>query len=447
MEELRIAAQFAASVKYRDLPEAVIERAKLILLDSVGLMLAGGQEERVKRMTFAIRKRGSIGRSTVFGDRLPADAADAAMINGVSAAAHVLDEGHKYARGHVATYVLPAIWAIAEEQEKSGAELLAAFVSGYEIAARMGIGCRVRESMHPSGTWGTVGAAASVAAMLGMPVDQIEACMNASAPLTLATSWDAAVKGATVRDLYSGYNGHTGIWAVRWVQAGFTGFDEAVEEVFGRVASEHFEASALADGLGSRWEILSNYFKVHACCRNFQAGIDAALRLHPLLHVDPEMVDSILVETYSDPARDNVNPDPQNELAAKESLPVSLALTLVHGRCDQSVFALDKVFDPQISRLAHKVKVVCDPEMEALLPEKRPVRLTVKLVGGQTLTEYEAIALGDPAKPITNADLVAKYRACADPVIGQGAALNLMHAIENLEGLKQVSQLVDPVRR
>lgn len=425
-------ALFAAGLRWSDLPPEVVDRAQWLLLDGIGVMVAASSEPRVRQMAAMLRRRGSQGRSAFAVDGGRGDAADAALLNATAACAHVLDEGHKYARGHVGTYVLPAVLAVAEEREASGRELITALVAGYEIAARLGMACRVRESMHPSGTWGTVGAAAAAARLMGFSPARIREAMNVAAPLTLATSWQAAAQGATVRDLYSGQGAANAVMAPRWVEAGFTGSDDDVAHVFGQVSSERFDRATAAAELGARWEVLRNYFKIHACCRNFQSGIDAALQLRERNGLSAHDIVSIKAQTFAIPARDNAQARPANVLAAKESFPVSLALTLVNGRCDQSVFTEAHVADSEVARLAAACELSCDPELDALAPEQRPSRITLLLRDGRQVSAYQPVALGDPSLPLSPAELEAKFHQAVAAQLGGQRTQAIRQAVREL---------------
>ena len=439
--ELDVVAAFVHALRFESLPPQVVERARTTLMDTLGVMIAGAQETRVQRVAALLEARGSQGRSMFVACGRRGDAADAALVNATAACAHVLDEGHKYARGHVATYVLPAVLAVAEEQNASGREFITAFVAAYEVAARMGMACRVRESMHPSGTWGTVGAAAATARLMHCNAALIREAMTVAAPLTLATSWQAAVEGATVRDLYSGIGAANAVSAPRWVGAGFTGAHDDVAHVFGQISAERFDRAALVAGLGDCFEIERNYFKVHACCRNFQSGIDAALELKVQHGFRPADIVAIRADTFAVPARDNVEAAPRNVLAARESFPVSLALALIHGRCDQAVFTEARVFDPEVRRIASRVRVVCDPALDALMPEQRPSRITLELADGTAVSGYAAVALGDPARPIPPLELEAKFMAAASGGLGRERAQALLADIERVDALPSIMVL------
>ncbi len=445
-EHLECAAKFAASLKRHDLPQVVVDRVKLMLLDNMGVMIAGSAEERVERMTAALRKRGSTGTSFTVGDRGSCDAADAAAVNATAGCSHVLEEGHKYARGHVGNNVIPAVLAVAEEQKASGSDLITAIVAGYEIAARMGLACRIRPSMHSSGTWHTIGATAGVARAMNLSAAQTRETMNIASALTLATSWNAAEEGATVRDLFAGIGGANAVWAPRWILSGFTGAHGDIAHVFSRVSAEKFDSTELSSGLGERWEVLRNYFKIHACCRNFQSAIDAALELKAQHAFEVREVVRVQVATFDIPVRTNAHTDPQNALSAKESLPITLALTLIHGHCGQSIFDEKNLRSSETARLVSCINITCDPKLDALFPEKRPSRVSIELQDGRQIESYFPVAVGDPALPLSPADLEAKFYRLTTPILGQ-AAYDLRAAIDNVDRLPLASALSAAIRK
>jgi 2-methylcitrate dehydratase PrpD len=229
-----------------------------------------------------------------------------------------------------------------------------------------------------------------------------------------------------VRDLYSGQGAANAVNAPRWVESGFTGSDDDIAHVFGHVSAERFDREIAAAELGTRWEVMRNYFKVHACCRNFQSGIDAALALLAQHGVHAADIASVRADTFAIPARDNAEAKPRNVLAAKESFPVSLALSLVNGRCDQSVFTDAHVADPEVARLAAACEVRCDPELDALAPEQRPSRITLRLRDGREVSAFEAVALGDPSRPLSPAALEAKF----DELVSGPLGVRRAHAIK-----------------
>ena len=444
-DHLTTLAAFAGGLRRDEIPDNVVARAKLMLLDLLGAMVAGTSEDRVRLMTAALRKRGSQGRSFVIGDGGTCDAADAAMVNGTAGCVHVLEDGHKYARGHFSNNVFPAIIAVAEEQQVKGADFLTAFIAAYEVAVRVTMACKVRPEMHSSGTSHTIGATAGVARMMGFSTAEIRDTMNLVAPLTLATSWNAAEDGATVRDLYAGFGGSNAVWGPRWVRSGFSGAEDDIAWVFGKISSAQYNPALLTKGLRTHWEVMRSYFKIHGCCRSIQSAIDAALELRATHKFQPDDIASIKVVTFGMPVTRNSRTEARNPTAAKESLPISMALTLIHGHCNETLFTEENVYAEATKRLVPKIAISLDPAMDALFPEQQPARVTIGLRDGRLLESYYHVPVGDPLRPISAPDLEDKFFRLTAP-LGDNAR-KLHAAIFNVDSLASVSDLTRYLRQ
>ena len=213
---------YICQCQFSDLPAEVIKRGKEIIADTIGCIAAGAQEEEIKALIGRLKVCGTPGVATVIGAGLRTAPPTAAFINGTAGVALELDEGNRYARGHTAIHVLPSVLAVAEEKKCSGKDLLTAFVVGYEFGVRLGIACKLHPSMHPHGTWGAIGAAVAVGKLMGYDERAMKEMVNLSSSLTLATSAQTMLQGATVRNVYSGVSGFMGILAHDLVQSGFT---------------------------------------------------------------------------------------------------------------------------------------------------------------------------------------------------------------------------------
>ncbi|MBW1714142.1 MAG: MmgE/PrpD family protein, partial [Deltaproteobacteria bacterium] len=251
-------SSFATELKYDDLPAEAVERAKYVYADSLAVIAAGAREEEVRELTRRLAP--PAGPASLLGPGKKADALNAALINGTAGTFLELDEGNQFARGHPAIHVVPAALALAEERGLSGRDLIVALVAGYEIGARIGIAAKIRMSMHPHGTWGTVGAAVAAARLAGLDRDGVREIINVSSCLGLTTSRQTMLQGGTVRNFYSGASNYLGLMALKLVRSGFSGEADGLTTVYGSVISEVFEPKQMTAQLGRRYEILRNYF-------------------------------------------------------------------------------------------------------------------------------------------------------------------------------------------
>ncbi len=442
-------ASYVCHCSFDDLPPEVVQRAKEVVADSLAVIAAGAQEREVKALTARILVPAAPRVATLIGTGLRTEPMKAALVNGTAGTFLELDEGHQFARGHPGIHVVPAALAQAEQEGLSGRGLLTALVVGYEIGARIGMACKIRMSMHPHGTWGTVGAAVAVAKLMGYEEPDMKEIINLSSSLGLATSRRTMLEGGTVRNVYAGVSGYMGFLAHHLVQCGFTGERDGLDSVFGTVVSDTFLPEVMTEELGRRFEITRNYFKQHACCRYNHAALDALNAIVAKIpggRIQPEQVAKVEVMTYSLAAqlRDQ---NPQNTLAAKFSIPFAVATFIVHGNAGVRCFTPQTVDSPRIKALARKVTVTEDADLTAMMPRRRPSRVRLVLRDGTLLEAQTLTNKGDAEDPYTREELKAKYHELAEPIWGYEVAEKIYADVTNLEEMNDINQMTARMSR
>jgi 2-methylcitrate dehydratase PrpD len=437
-------AGFAARARFADLPAEVAQRARLVLLDSIGAIAAGAQEAEVQALASRMIAREGAGEAPVIGLPLAARPGTAAFLTGTAGTMLELDEGNQYARGHPAIHVVPALLAAPRGD---GAALLIALALGYELGARVGIASRLNVAMHPHGTWGTLGAAMGVAKLHGASAAEMRAAINIASTLGLSTSRRTMLEGGTVRNTYAGISNMLGLTVWDLVRAGFEGERDGVATIFGHVAATDFRPEEMTRDLGTRWEVARNYFKRHAACRYTHGALDALgqilARTGPL---QPDQVRRIAVETYVWAAQLD-SPAAPNMLAAKFSIPFALATTIAHGAATVPAFRGPARENPAVQALASRVTVTEDPAMTAQLPGLRPARLRLTLADGSRHEAEVTTNRGDTEDPYTEAEVRAKFRELADPVFGVDRARSIEDAVMALGPHQEASVLRELLTR
>jgi 2-methylcitrate dehydratase PrpD len=427
---------FTASARFDDLPAEVVERTKLVLLDTIGAIAAGMQEPEMRALVRRLAGTyGSDEGAPAIGSGTRLSPAVAAFANGTAGTMLELDEGNQYARGHPGVHVVPVALAAAERIGASGRDLLLAVALGYEVGARIGMSAKLRVTMHPHGTWGTVGAALAAAKLNRAEADTVIETINVASTLGLATSRRTMLEGGTVRNTYAGFSNQLGWMAYDLVLSGFIGETDGIGTVFGSVVAERFEPEAMVDELGARWEIARNYFKRHAACRYAHGALDA---LADIVRreggaIDPAGVESIEVDTYVWAAQLD-SPAPKNMLAAKFSLPFALATAIVAGAASVPAFRDRARADAVTRDLAGRVAVREDPSLTAMLPGLRPARLRLHMRDGRTLSAEVLTNRGDTEDPYSVDEVREKFRELVEPVWGDEHASLLVGVVETLEG-------------
>lgn len=441
-------SEFICEYQFDRFPPAVIQRACEVTADTLAAIAAGAQEKEVKDVTTKILAAKSRGISTIIGSGEKTEPSKAALINGTAGTFLELDEGNQFGRGHPGIHVLPAALAISEEKGLSGRDFITALVLGYEIGTRIGIASKLRMSMHPHGTWGTVGAAVAVGKLSGYDLAAMKQIINVSSSLSLATSRKTMLEGGTVRNVYAGVSGYMGILAHDLVQSGFIGEADGLQTVYGSVVSDSFDPDAMTEDLGTRFEIARNYFKRHACCRYNHGTLDALgeiISRRPDQKIMPQEVDRVEVKTYSLAAQ-LCDPSPQNMLAGKFSIPFAVATSIVHGSTGIQSFTPEAIQNPVARELAQKVSVVEDPELTAMMPAHRPSKMKVILKDGSVLEAETLMNKGDAEDPYSSDDLRIKYYELTDRVWSRNIAEAIYQDAMNLSELNTITQMTGHIQ-
>lgn len=427
-------AAFAATLTFADLPAEVVERTKRVIADSIGAIAAGMAEPEMRALLDRLARLEGTGPTPVIGAALSLSPSNAAFMGGIAGTMLELDEGNQYARGHPGIHVVPAALATAARLGADGRDLIVAVALGYEIGARIGIASKLVVTMHPHGTWGTVGAALAVAKLHKADATDIAATINIASSLGLTTSRKTMLEGATIRNSYAGFSNKLGLWAWEMMSSGLTGERDGVATVYDTVAATDFRPEAMTEGLGTRWEIARNYFKRHAACRYTHAALDALGEIIGQSGpVDPRDVLGIEVETYVWAAQLD-DPEPRSMLAAKFSLPFALATTLVNGAATIAAFRDEARGDRVTRALANRVTVTEDPALTAMLPAARPARVTLRLAEGRSFSALATTNRGDTENPYSASDVEAKFVEITAPVWGEARARSLWAAAMALDG-------------
>lgn len=427
-------ADFAVTMTADQLPPDVMARTKQVLFDSLGAIAAGSQEPEMQRLTARLcRASANDAMAPVIGARRRAAVGTAAFLNGTAGTMLEIDEGHQFARGHPGIHVVPAVLAAAEELGSCGAEVLLAIALGYEIGSRIGIASKLRVTMHPHGTWGTVGAAVAVAKLHDANSEQMVEVINVSSTLGLATSRRTMLEGGTVRNSFAGFSNEIGLRTWEMVDAGFVGEADGIGSVYGTVIADQFQPEQMTADLGARWEVARNYFKRHAACRYNHGALDALQRLIARAggRLKPDEIARIDVDTYIWAAQLDSD-QPRNMLAAKFSLPFSLATMIVNGTASIAAFR-DDARDAETLALAQRVTVREDRAFTAMLPGLRPARVTVKLVDGRVLSAEAFTNKGDAEDPYSAEEMQHKFREVAGPVWNDAHCSAILAAVRDLD--------------
>jgi 2-methylcitrate dehydratase PrpD len=443
IEEL---AQFVATTRPEDIPEPVRRHAKLTLLDTLGVILAGSERPEMRQVRDGLARGAGTG-ATVYARGWPAhDPRTAALLNGIAGRSIELCEGLRLVSGQAALQVLPGVLAVGEQAAGSGREVLAAFVLGYDVAGRLASGFTPRPLAHQNGQVSLLAAAAAGARLRGLDAAGVSRAMRIATVLVLTPSYTNAVAGATALNVAGGMSGYAAALAPELALAGFEAQPDAIEEALSQLVGGGFDPGHVIDDLGTSWQITRNYFRLYACCNPIHPALDCLKAALQELRPSPEQVARIEVATYRF-ASVMRNPDPPNYFASKYSLPHAAAAMVVRGGAGFAELDDSALADPTIAALRHRVHIAEDPAMSALAPRLRPARVTVTLSDGRQATHVRDSHRGDFSEPFTEAEIRAKFRELAETVLTPEGAARVEAAVDRCEEWGSLGELTDLCRR
>ncbi|SMF25552.1 2-methylcitrate dehydratase PrpD [Tistlia consotensis] len=406
------AAGFVRRLAFEDLPDAIVERGKLLLLDTIGVAVAGAGTEpaAIARRAAALlfpagpRDAGGQARALFRGGALsPAGAAFAGATAIDSVDAH---DGHQPSKGHAGVALLPGLLALAETGPAcDGREFLTCYLLGYELAHRAAVALHTTVGdYHTSGAWNALAVAALGARRFGLPEAGIREALG------IAEYWGPRSQMMRVIDQPSmlkdgsGWGALVGVTAAVMAREGFTGAPAVTVEA---------EAVApLWQDLGSRWLIPDVYVKAYPVCFWAQGPVTAVMELRREHGLRGDEIAAIRVETFHAATR-LAERRPATSDHAQYSLPFPAAAAAVHGRLGLEQIDGPGLADPAVLKLAAGMELVERFEFEAAFPQRRLCEVELTLTDGRKLRSGPTEPKGHQGAPLGQAEIEAKFEILA----------------------------------
>ncbi|MFM0251625.1 MmgE/PrpD family protein [Paraburkholderia sediminicola] len=439
-------ARFGLSLQLRDVPRAVQTRAKHLILDAVGIALASRGYTYADVSLAAFSELGS-GTSPVIGFGRRLALRDAAVMNGVLI--HGLDFDDTHSRGviHSTTSALPCVLALADRDDMSGVDLLAAYIVAMEVSTRVASAAKGgfhQAGFHPTGLVGAFGCAVAAARLLHL--DELQVAHAQGIVLSMAAgSLEFLEDGAWTKRAHPGFAAASGITAATLAKHGFTGPRSAYEGRFGLYASHLGKRLDAADqqlaieGLGSTWQIDEVAIKPLPACHFTHAVADAAIALHREHRFSADALDSIkrvvakvprgTVEVVCEPLKPKRRPVTSYD--AQFSVPYIVATALLKGRFTLDELEPAALADPAVLALAARVDYEIDPD--TTFPRHYTGEVVVERSDGTRVAHREAINRGCADRPVSNDDIVAKFYANAQRTVSRSTAEQIAQAVLQLD--------------
>ncbi len=435
---------FVSAIRPDALDPSLVSHSRLVLLDTLGAIIAGSSRKEISKLLVKLPTEGNEKASCPGRpERVPP--LTAALVNGIAGSSLEFEEGNSWAFGHPAIQIVPALIAECEGRRTSGRELLAGLVGGYETAVRVSRASSLRKGLHPTGTWGTIGAALAVGRVRGRRADELCQIANLAASYAISPYVKNSFVGRNVASTFAGVANYFGLLANLFFDCGLSADESSLQMTFSRFVSDRFQEEALDEGLGEHYYIATNYFKPYPGCRFAHSPIDALRTILQARPLSPEEVKAIRVETFQAAAHCDTRTPPNPE-AVRFSIPYLFAILILHGNLTLETMEKASVEDPRLQALAEKVEVKAVARYEEVRPRHNPTQVTIQLTDGQELTHEVMNALGDPLAPLGEEGLSQKFISLASPAIGRDQAEAFWEESSHLERMEDIGPLIGLLR-
>jgi 2-methylcitrate dehydratase PrpD len=444
MEVTARISQFVTETHFDRIPPQALDTAKIAVLDSLGVALAGSRETSTKICAEIVRQEGGLQEAVVIGQGFKSSALQAAFANGT--AVHALDYDYSISRGgQPAAAIVPAVFSLGESLRANGRQLLEAYVVGFEVTAKMAgsLADSSEDGWHAPGILGSFGASVACAKMLGLNAAQVQMALG------IAVSMVGGVVcnfGTMTKPLHAGLGARNGVLAAKLAQAGYTANAQALEagmgfyDVFYRGLPINFEP---LQELGASYDLLTHGIKIkpYPCDGLTHPAIDATLKMRAEHGLTAETVESIDVDVTPQTYSRVPFHIPETGVQGKFSMSYHLARAIIDGKITLDAFTDTAVRNQNVLDLTKKIGMRIAPDLKARDRGSRPCRVTVHLKDGQTYSCYGGHAKGSRELPLTSNELKAKFFECAGRAIDKTAAERVYGSINCLETLEDIRPL------
>ena len=446
-------AEFCEQLKYEDLSPEVIKRTKLLILDTVGIIIRArhdaGSTSRLVSATDKLEM--SNGRCQVFSDKKTYSPSAAALLNGTLAHSLDFDDTHAEASLHSSAPILSAALAAAQMNKSSGQELITACVVGYEVQIRLGLAggssAHYKKGFHPSATCGIFGAAAAAGYLLGLTKEQYISAFGIALSQS-AGSMQFLTDGAWTKRSHVGQAAQNGLSCAIMAGEGFKGPSEAFEGQWGYLHSyaSGGDVKKAMNGLGEKFETLNLGVKPYPSCRYSHAAIDGLIELKKELKFSSDDLDDIdigLSETALNiigyPLTDKQHP--KSIVDGQFSMPFCAAVTVKSGGLQWDDYK-NHLNNKDTLSLCNKIKVSPDEDAEKCCPEYMSAKIKV-VVKGEKYEKFVKIPKGEPENFMEDEEFISKFKGLTEPYLSKKSVDQLTDLMLKIDQANNVNSIFE----
>ncbi len=447
MGETQILAEFVSNTSYSNLPKEVVQKAKGIVLDTLGCGIAGYTlaKEEFHWIFDLVKEMGGNPEATVFLEGMKTSSAQAALVNGALIHTVDFDDTHLGSIAHLGASVVSSSLAMGEKIAADGPSLITAVVLAYEVAGRIGRAIMPShyKYWHPTGTLGTIAAAVVASKLLGLKGDRVEQAISLAADGASGMRYCIDF-GDFSKSLHPGLAAWNGIMAAQVIARGAVGPKGLLEYKSGfcEAYSDEPNMKALTENLGTFYEILTDSLKAFPTILCSHTPIQGTIQLMKARNLRLEDVESVHFRVTPTAPGQGMNYSPDTPLAARLSIPYCVSRAAADGYIAMDQFQEEKIKEPRIQAFMKRVTLESVSDFTAKYPGTLAAQVEIKTKDGRRFQDESVYPKGHPENPMTDEEIKGKFRRLALNTLGRTQIDRIIETVFRLDKLKSVGDLV-----
>ena len=440
-------AKFALGLNYENIPSEALEEAKRFLLDSIGCAFSALNNKDTQAAYDYIQDLGGKKQATIIGWGEKANLPQATLMN--SLLIRALDYNDIYWEQDPShpSDIIPAVLSTGEFMKKDGKEVLVGIIIAYELEMRLCLAAfpGVREIGWHHATLTQLVSPVVAGRMLGLNEEEIVAAIGISGSSHFTLGGVVAGHLTNMKNAADPLAVEAGVRAALLASKGYAGpveVFEGKEGLFEVLDKVKWDKDILTKGLGEKFLINECGYKAFPTEALTHQPITAAIEVIQENNLNPQEVKEVLVETttrgadiLSDPSKYK----PTTKETADHSLPYCIAVAVAKGNVLPSDFEDDALRDPFVWSLLDKIKVIANPEIDALFPKIKRAIVTIKTSKGE-YKKQEDFSKGQPERPLSEEELISKFKANSEKKIFSSRIEDIIKATQELENIDEIGE-------
>jgi len=439
MSETRILATWLVESRLEHIPQDIRHEARRALVNYLGCALGGAPDEAVDIALRALGPFFGAPTARILGRTERLDPLHASLMNGISSHVYDYDDTTPKNYSHPSSPVASALFAYASVNRVSGPDFVHAFILGFEAESRVANAvypAHYDAGWHITGTSGVFGAATAIGKLLGLSVQQTVWAIG------LAATQAAGLRemfGSMGKAFHPGRSAQNGYAAALLAREGFTSGERGIEgpRGFAAVTAAAYDLSKVTARLGEDWDLRANTYKPFPCGIVNHPTIDGAIQLHDEFGPAPGEIAAVRLRV-APLVLDLCNQQNITKgLQGKFSVYHGAAVGLVRGKAGLQEYTDAAVNDPAVKRVRERATAVGDPAVT-----EDQAGIEVELTDGRVLTKFVAASIGNLARPLSDAQLDAKFRGQAVLALPEPQVTQALASCWGIDTLDDVGALV-----